>query len=73
MSKREKLSGNAKSIPKSTITSRLKSFSNDQSGATAIEYGLIAGGIVLMIIPIVFQLGETTMVTFYQELVNQIN
>jgi pilus assembly protein Flp/PilA len=35
----------------------LKAFLADESGATAIEYGLIAAGIALAIIPIINGLG----------------
>jgi len=34
-------------------------FVNDESGATAIEYGLIAAGIALAIITVVNNLGST--------------
>jgi pilus assembly protein Flp/PilA len=34
-------------------------FANDESGATAIEYGLIAAGIALAIITVVNSLGTT--------------
>lgn len=34
-------------------------FAQDESGATAIEYGLIAAGIALAIITVVNQLGTT--------------
>jgi pilus assembly protein Flp/PilA len=37
----------------------LRRFAKDESGATAIEYGLIAAGIALMIIPVVKGLGST--------------
>jgi pilus assembly protein Flp/PilA len=36
----------------------LKEFYRDKSGATAIEYGLIAAGIAVAIITAVFALGE---------------
>jgi pilus assembly protein Flp/PilA len=36
----------------------IKSFLNDESGATAIEYGLIAAGIAVAIIAAVNGLGE---------------
>jgi len=37
----------------------IQRFAKDESGATAIEYGLIAAGIALAIITIVTQLGGT--------------
>ena len=40
-----------------TMTTLLKSFAQDESGATAIEYGLIAAGIALAIITVVNSLG----------------
>lgn len=39
-------------------------FVKDESGATAIEYGLIAAGISVAIITIVFTLGTTLEATF---------
>jgi pilus assembly protein Flp/PilA len=37
----------------------VQNFWNDESGATAIEYGLIAAGIALAIIAVVNRLGTT--------------
>jgi pilus assembly protein Flp/PilA len=42
----------------------IKSFANDESGATAIEYGLIAAGISVAIITIVGSVGSTLTSTF---------
>jgi pilus assembly protein Flp/PilA len=42
----------------------LLNFLSDQSGATAIEYGLIAAGIALAIIAAVNGLGSTLNTTF---------
>jgi len=42
----------------------LKRFCNDQSGATAIEYGLIAAGIAVVIIAVVNGLGTKLNTTF---------
>jgi pilus assembly protein Flp/PilA len=42
----------------------LKSFLRDESGATAIEYGLIAAGISVAIITVVGQLGTKLDSTF---------
>ena len=39
------------------MTTMFKSFANDESGATAIEYGLIAAGISLAIIAAVNGIG----------------
>ncbi len=39
-------------------------FVNDQSGATAIEYGLIAAGIAVAIVAVVEGLGTQLSVTF---------
>ena len=41
-------------------------FMRDESGATAIEYALIAGGIALVIIAAVNQVGTTLKTTFEQ-------
>jgi pilus assembly protein Flp/PilA len=42
----------------------LKRFADDESGATAIEYGLIAAGIAVAIIAAVNLLGDTLQETF---------
>jgi pilus assembly protein Flp/PilA len=42
----------------------LKSFLRDESGATAIEYGLIAAGISVAIIVVVNTLGSSLNTTF---------
>ena len=42
----------------------LKNFLTDESGATAIEYGLIAAGISIAIITVVASLGSTLNATF---------
>jgi pilus assembly protein Flp/PilA len=42
----------------------IKDFLADQSGATAIEYGLIAAGISIAIITVVGTLGSTLNTTF---------
>jgi pilus assembly protein Flp/PilA len=43
---------------------KLAAFLNDQSGATAIEYGLIATGIALAIIPVITGVGSHLKTTF---------
>jgi len=44
--------------------SKLIAFLNDESGATAIEYGLIAAGIAVAIIGVVNTLGSKLNTTF---------
>jgi pilus assembly protein Flp/PilA len=44
--------------------SMLKRFLRDESGATAIEYGLIAAGIAVAIITVVQQIGTNLDTTF---------
>ena len=46
------------------MTSFIKSFLNDESGATAIEYGLIVALIAVVIATIVTTLGGTLKATF---------
>lgn len=46
------------------MTKLLKKFAKDESGATAIEYGLIAAGIALAIITMVNTLGDTLTTKF---------
>jgi pilus assembly protein Flp/PilA len=47
------------SIDKTPIRKKIKQFIADQSGATSIEYALIAAGIALAIIAAVNTLGTT--------------
>jgi pilus assembly protein Flp/PilA len=47
-----------------TMTNFVKRFANDESGATAIEYGLIAAGISVAIITVVNTLGSQLKSTF---------
>ncbi len=42
-----------------TVRSMIKRFAKDQSGATAIEYGLIAAGIAIVIIAAVALVGSS--------------
>jgi pilus assembly protein Flp/PilA len=46
------------------MTTLIKRFANDESGATAIEYGLIAAGISVTIITVVNTLGSQLKSTF---------
>jgi pilus assembly protein Flp/PilA len=46
------------------MTNLCKRFSKDESGATAIEYGLIAAGISVVIITVVNTLGSQLKTTF---------
>jgi pilus assembly protein Flp/PilA len=47
-----------------TMTLLVKRFADDESGATAIEYGLIAAGISVAIITVVNTLGSQLKSTF---------
>jgi pilus assembly protein Flp/PilA len=46
------------------VTSRMLKFLRDESGATAIEYGLIAAGIAVVIITVVKGVGTKLNTTF---------
>jgi pilus assembly protein Flp/PilA len=46
------------------MTNLVNRFANDESGATAIEYGLIAAGISVAIITVVNSLGTQLKSTF---------
>jgi pilus assembly protein Flp/PilA len=46
------------------MTNLVKRFLNDESGATAIEYGLIAAGISVAIIAVVQGIGSKLNATF---------
>jgi pilus assembly protein Flp/PilA len=43
---------------------KLRAFLKDESGATAIEYGVIAAGIALAILPVIKGVGSPLKVTF---------
>jgi pilus assembly protein Flp/PilA len=47
-----------------TIIAKARAYMNDESGATAIEYGLIAGGISLAIVAALFAFGDKLGVVF---------
>jgi pilus assembly protein Flp/PilA len=51
-------------IEESTMNTLLACFAKDESGATAIEYGLIAAGISVAIIAVVQGLGSKLNTTF---------
>ena len=46
------------------MTNLMKRFAQDESGATAIEYGLIAAGISVVIIGAVSTVGSNLITTF---------
>jgi pilus assembly protein Flp/PilA len=46
------------------VRRKLRAFLADESGATAIEYGLIAAGIAVAIIPVIKGLGTNLKTTF---------
>ncbi len=52
------VASNAMLDAKSSLSARLRKLAAEESGATAIEYGLIAAGIALAIIGIVFTIGN---------------
>jgi pilus assembly protein Flp/PilA len=51
-------------IQEYSMTNLVRRFGNDESGATAIEYGLIAAGISVAIITAVNLLGSQLQTTF---------
>jgi pilus assembly protein Flp/PilA len=55
------------------MNSLVKRFAKDESGATAIEYGLIAAGISVAIISVVNTLGTQLKTTFTQITTNLAN
>jgi pilus assembly protein Flp/PilA len=52
---------------------RLGYFLRSSSGATAIEYGLIAAGISVAISTVVFTLGNSVNSTLFSGILNQLN
>jgi pilus assembly protein Flp/PilA len=53
-----------KAMNKSRMDRAILRFLNDETGATAIEYGLIAAGIAVAIIAVVGSLGSSLNTTF---------
>jgi pilus assembly protein Flp/PilA len=43
------------------LMTRIVRFLKDESGATSIEYGMLIGGIALVLIPVINALGESTL------------
>ena len=52
------LASNAMLDARNSVSAQLRKLAAEESGATAIEYGLIAAGIAVAIIAIVFTLGN---------------
>ena len=52
------LASNAMLDARNSVSAQLRKLAAEESGATAIEYGLIAAGIAVAIIGIVFTLGN---------------
>jgi pilus assembly protein Flp/PilA len=46
------------------MAKQIQAFLKDESGATAIEYGLIAAGIAVALIPVIKGLGTNLKTTF---------
>ncbi|MCB9990818.1 MAG: Flp family type IVb pilin [Rhodospirillales bacterium] len=46
------------------LIAKIKAYAADKDGATAIEYGLIAGGISLAIVAAVFAFGDDLQLVF---------
>ena len=47
----------------------LPRFARNRSGATAIEYAMIAGGVSIAIVAVVVQVGDSMKTLFYDRLV----
>jgi pilus assembly protein Flp/PilA len=56
--------GRSRVLKKSVMQSLIQRFVRDESGATAIEYGLIAAGISVAIITVVKTIGTNLNTTF---------
>ena len=54
-----------------SIVSKTNAYRHSATGTTAIEYGLIIGGIAVAILTIVFNLGED-LEAFFNEVQNQL-
>jgi len=51
-----------------TAGRKAREFAADQSGATAIEYGIIAAGVGAFIASTIWSMGSTLKTTFYDKL-----
>lgn len=47
-----------------SVADKLRKLRDDESGATAIEYGLIAAGIAVAIVAVVFTIGDELVIMF---------
>ena len=47
-----------------SVADKLRKLGDDESGATAIEYGLIAAGIAVAIVAVVFTIGDELVIMF---------
>ncbi len=47
-----------------SVADKLGNLRDDESGATAIEYGLIAAGIAVAIVAVVFTVGDELVIMF---------
>jgi len=54
-------------------TRKARDFLNDQTATTAIEYGLVAGGIAVAIATTVHILGNTVMTQLYNKIANALS
>jgi pilus assembly protein Flp/PilA len=64
LSVRQQYTGGAMSAREADMLRLINHFVRDESGATAIEYGLIAAGISVAIIAVVISLGSQLNTTF---------
>ncbi|MGI9373941.1 MAG: Flp family type IVb pilin [Hyphomicrobiales bacterium] len=49
-----------------------KEFLNDENGATAIEYGLIAGGVSVFVATAIWTLGDVVLVELFEKVENAL-
>jgi pilus assembly protein Flp/PilA len=56
-----------------TLAARAADFTAEESGATAIEYGLIAAGIATVIIGLVYSIGSSIQTKLYDKVYQGMN
>jgi pilus assembly protein Flp/PilA len=56
-----------------TLASRAADFAAEESGATAIEYGIIAAGIAGVIIGLVYNVGSSIQTKLYDKIYQGMN
>lgn len=60
-------------LARDSITSTLRAFAENDSGATAVEYGLLVGALSVAIMGTIFSLGSNIKTTLYEKISNALS